>query len=63
MEDGRHERRKQNDPDFVASAASGVPCSNPNKAGKDGERADEEIFAAALERRRKQTENEEQYSQ
>ena len=33
MEDDRYEWRKQNDPDFVASAASGGSSSNPHEAG------------------------------
>ena len=53
MEDDRCELRKQTDPDFVASAASEGPSTNPHEGGKDGEGADEEIFDAALEKRRK----------
>ena len=53
MEDDRYEWRKQNDPDFVASAASGGSSTNPHEAGKDDEGADDAIFDAALEKRRK----------
>ena len=53
MEDDRCEWRKQNDPDFVASAASGGSSTNPHEAGKDDEGADDVIFDAALEKRRK----------
>ena len=53
MEDDRYEWRKQNDPDFVASANSGGSSSNHHADGKDDEGADEEIFDAALEKRRK----------
>ena len=53
MEDDRYEWRKQNDPDFVSGATSGGSASNPHEAGKDDEGADDEIFDAALEKRRK----------
>ena len=53
MEDDRYEWRKQNDPDFVASAASGGSSTNPHEGSKDDEGADDEIFDAALEKRRK----------
>ena len=53
MEDDRYEWRKQNDPDFVSAATSGGSASNPHEAGKDDEGADDEIFDAALEKRRK----------
>ena len=56
MEDGGCEWRKQNDPDFAASAASGGSSTNPHEVGNDDEGVDDEIFDidAALEKRRKQ---------
>ena len=53
MEDGRYQWRKQNDPDFVATAVSGGSSSDDHEAGKDDERTCEDTFDAALERRRK----------
>ena len=53
MADGRYESRwgKHSDPDFVASAASGGPSTNPHAGSNKG--ADDEIFDAALEKGRK----------
>ena len=51
MEDDRYEWRKQNDLDFVASAACGGSSANPHEGGKAGEGADDEMFDAALEKR------------
>ena len=56
MEDDRYEWRKRNDPDFVASAASGLVgrvLRQSSLVGKDDEGADDKIFDAALEKRRK----------
>ena len=53
MEDDRYEWRKQNNPDFVASAASGGSSSNSHEAGNDDEGAYDLICDAALEMRRK----------
>ena len=56
MEDERYERRKQNNPDFVANAASsGGPVSNSHEGGVDHEAADpdDEFDGAALEKWRK----------
>ena len=41
---------KQNHPDFVASAASGGPSTNPHESSKGAEGSDDEIFDAALEK-------------
>ena len=46
-------RRKQNEMDFVASAASGGSSTNSHEGGKDDEGVDDETFDAALEKRRK----------
>ena len=53
MEDDRYEWRKQNDPDFVASAASGGSSTNLHEGSKDDDGADDDIFDAALEKWRK----------
>ena len=52
MEDVRYEWRKQNDPDFVASAASGGSSTNPHEAGKDDEGADDAVFEKRRKHRR-----------